>query len=483
MSTTTNHLQPCGPGARQPSRFPWLKLPLATAAAISWLVIAYPGVVAYAEEEAAAVTTPLATPQPQTRGQTAAPNTEVAQAGQLQNAQTGPEGQADVAAYCNTIYFAAKRGSSWLASMQRSDGLFTYGWIPDLNRPLEEDNMLRQAGAAAALARAATVSRNPEMLMQSGQATLVMLTTYTEVDPKNPAIRRPTLPPVEANPVGFSALLLLAISEMPQTTDKMLDQGEQLARFIESRQRADGSIDIGVSLDADGPEPIGGIDYYPGEALYALMRSYANRPEPWKVAVVEKAFKFYSKHFETNPEPAFVPWQSAAYCELFLLTAEPDYAKFVFAMNDWMITLQYANEERWPAAWIGGYGSFEANHLVWTPPGITTASFAEGMVEAYRTAKLAGDLERVRLYRHSLEISIEFLMNSQYRMSRDTHLQAWYAKKLNGAFPASVEDGRLRIDQNQHAINAMFHYLTHVAEFENPDQRRFHIAPETPTAN
>src|SRR5262249_38131546 len=152
-----------------------------------------------------------------------------------------------------------------------------YGWIPSLNRPLPEDNYLRQAGATAAMARAATFSRDPELAIASGQAVLVLLSSFTEKDEKNPPLRRPTLAPADANPVGFSALLLLAISELPNPNDSLIEQGEQLARFIQSRQREDGSIDVSNSLlqdDDDRKDSPEAIAYYPGEALYALMRSY-----------------------------------------------------------------------------------------------------------------------------------------------------------------------------------------------------------------
>lgn len=375
--------------------------------------------------------------------------------------------------FCKSVQMSSYRAAKWLHSMQRPDGLFVYGWIPSLNRPLPEDNYLRQAGAAAAMGRAANFSRDPELAMASSQAVFVLLSSFTEKDEKNPQIRKPTLSPADANPVGFSALLLLAISEQPNPNESLLEQGEQLARFIQSRQRANGSIDVSNSLLEEGEDSTEAISYYPGEALYALMRSYPNKPEAWKLEVVKKAFDFYVQRWREKPMPAFVPWQSSAYTEAFLLTGDRRYAEFVFMMNDWMLQLQYIEPQRTQAnmltgkaatGWLGGFGAYEYGHVVAATPGITTACYAEGLVDACRVAKVAGDQERLRLYRNAVDAAFMFLISNQYASSRMPHFDAWYSAKLSGAFHASVVDGTVRIDYAQHAINAMVQYLTHVVE-------------------
>ncbi len=45
----------------------------------------------------------------------------------------------------------------WLVQNVRPDGLFRYGFEPALDRDMEEENLVRQAGTAAALARAGVI--------------------------------------------------------------------------------------------------------------------------------------------------------------------------------------------------------------------------------------------------------------------------------------------------------------------------------------
>lgn len=381
-----------------------------------------------------------------------------------------------------SVYFSAKRGAAWLKSMQRPDGLFVYGWIPSLNRALPGENHLRQAGAAAALARAAAASVDREMALAARQAIVVLLSSFTEVDPADPERRRPTLPPADANPVGFAGLLLLAISELPEPTDALLDHGERLARFIAQRQRPDGSIDISASLEGDATDAPGGIDYYPGEALYGLLRSYANRPQPWKLEVVAKALPYYRQSFHQEPRMAFVPWQTAAMAEAYTITRKKEYADFAFEMVDFLRPMQYLDGSHASAGWVGGFASHEGR-IVRTPPGITTACYAEALAEACRVAELQGDSDRLARTKSSLELALAFLMANQYSVNTATHFEKWYARKLNGAFHASVEDGTIRIDYAQHALFAMAQYLNHVARFENPDQEKMRLAPDSPRAN
>lgn len=429
------------------------------------------------------------------------------QAGAAEQPQPAPKAAAEEAAgsnllptspqeyFARTVYFSARRGSNWLKSMQRPDGLFVYGWIPSLNRPMEGNNYLRQAGTAVALARAACYTQDQSLSLAARQAILVLLTSYTAVDSENENIRRPTLTPSQANPVGFVGLLLLAISELPQPTDAMLDHADALARFLESRQREDGSLNIADTLILDdAPEDdFAAISFYPGEALYALMRNHAVRPAQWKLDVVAKSYPFYREHWKQHPDPAFIPWQSAAFAEAYIWTKEPQYASFVLEMNDWLLQFQYTDATGTPTEWNGGFASLHGDQIVRTSPTVATGSYAEGLVEACRVARLianeckhqveqaksAGEKEkqtleaaaqaadnRLTLYRQAVERAFQFLMRNQYSINESNHFEHWFREKLNGAFHGGVTDGTVRIDYTQHVVCAMFHYLSHIAEFD-----------------
>src|SRR5262249_16850868 len=52
----------------------------------------------------------------------------------------------------------------------------------------------------------------------------------------------------------------------------------------------------------------------------------------------------------------------------------------------------------------------------------------------------------------------------QYTAGNTQHFAEWYQRELAGAFHASHQDGNLRLDYTQHALGALLHYLTYVAE-------------------
>jgi hypothetical protein len=250
---------------------------------------------------------------------------------------------------------------------------------------------------------------------------------------------------------------------------ELSDQAEQLARFIEGRQRTDGSINVSNSFRDDIDDSPGAAAYYPPEAIYALIRSHRQRPASWKLEVVRKSFEFYRTYWRDNPAEAFVPWMTSACAEAYFATKEMRFADFALEMADWTLPLQHVELREAARGWRGGFGSFQHGQLLATEPGITTASFCEGLADAYRVARDRGDAARVASYRQSLDLAAGFMLSIQYTPARVSHYAGWYGRRLVGGFWAGRTDGSLRIDQNQHAVNGLLHYLTFVIANERPD--------------
>jgi hypothetical protein len=363
------------------------------------------------------------------------------------------------------MYLSAQRGGDWLFRANRQDGRFVYGHLPAVNCPMEGDHYLRQVGAAFALARSARLTGNERHMARARQAVLALLGD-TAVDPAHPQVRSTALPSVVVNRLASAGLLVLAINELDAPQKDLLDQSEQLCNYIRRRQRPDGSLDY-----ADGPpetrtpapEDPEGINYYPGEALYGLMRSQRHRPAPWKTELARKAVAFYHPWWRQHKNMAFVPWQTAAYAEAYLLTKDKAFADCVFEMSDWVCGLQYDRLDPRHPLRVGGFMGYADGKPVEAPPQVSSAAYAEGLAEACRVAREAADLSRHRRYTEALERCLQFLTTLQYTEANTQHYAAWYRPQLVGGFHASDQDGNLRVDYTQHAVCAMAHYLTHVA--------------------
>jgi hypothetical protein len=372
------------------------------------------------------------------------------------------------------IYLSAQRGADWLQRANKSDGRFVYGYLPALKTNLEGDHYLRQAGAAFALARAARFTGNPRHTAVARQAVLTLLLD-TAPDDQDPRFRHTTLPSVVVNRLAAAGLLVLAINELPSPAEDLLQQSEALCAYIARQQRPDGALNYSdtptasshqsketpISSSMEDPD---GINYYPGEALYGLMRSQERRPAAWKTDVVRKAMPFYLNWWRNHKNMALVPWHTAAYAEAFLLTKERSFADAVCEMTDWMCGLQYVMLDAHHPLWVGGFMSFADGKPAATAPQVTCASYAEGLAEASRVAAELSDVTRHKRYREALERCLQFLTTLQYSDANTQHFADWYRPVLLGGFYASHQDGTLRIDYNQHAVCAMVQYLANVKD-------------------
>jgi hypothetical protein len=361
------------------------------------------------------------------------------------------------------FYLSAQRGADWLQRANRPDGRFLYGYVPALRTPLEGDHYLRQAGAAFAVARAARFFGDDRGAAVARQAILTLLLDTT-CDAKTPQVRSTTLPSTMVNRLAAAGLLVVALNELPDPGDDLLAQSDQLCNYIRSQQRANGSLCLGDDPADPRTEDPEGINYYPGEALYGLLRSQQHRPAAWKTDVARKALAYYQSWWREHKNPAFVPWQTAAWTEAYLLTKERAFADFVNEMNDWVCTLQYQQLDPRRPFWVGGFMGWADGKVQELPPQVSSASYAEGLAEACRVARQTGDVPRYRRYREAIERCLQFLTTLQYTEANAQHFADWYRPALLGAFHASHQDGDLRIDYTQHAVAALVAYLDHVAE-------------------
>jgi hypothetical protein len=357
-----------------------------------------------------------------------------------------------------------QRGADWLYRHNRSDGRFVYGYEPALQVVLEGDHYPRQVGAAIALARAARYSGNERHLARARQAVLTLLLD-TAPDADDPRLRHTTLPGMSANRLGTAGLLVLAINELSAPGDDLLEQSEQLCASIARQQQPDGSLNYADNpnqkTSAEDPD---GVNHYPGPALHGLMRSQQHRPAAWNTEVVRKALAFYRPWWKGHPSMALVPWQVSAYTEAYLRTREQVFADGIFEMSDWICDLQYVQLDSRHPLWVGGFMSYENGKPNQTEPQISCAHYAEGLAEACRAARQAGDLQRYQRYGSAVKGCLQFLTTLQYTDANTTHFADWYRPRLLGGFHASHQDGTLRLDYTQQAVSVMVQYLAYGVE-------------------
>jgi hypothetical protein len=354
------------------------------------------------------------------------------------------------------VYLSCRRGADWLFCMNGVKGRFLHGYLPALKAGLEGDHYLHQVGAAHALAHLAQMTGEERYAVRATQALLTLL-DETIADPNDANVRYTSLPSVVVNRLGAAGLLVLAIHELPNPPADLLDRGEQLCNYIRQQARTDGSLRCDdASTSADDPAS---VSEYPGLALHGLVHSCKLRPAPWKIDMVRKAAVYYRQWWQTRKDRDFVTAQSAACVEAYLATRDRVFADFVWEMNDWLCDLQYGTIDPRRALWTGGFRSWADGHAVDSMPQVDSARCAESLAHACRLSREIADLGRHQRYVDVVEHCLQFLTTLQYTEANTQHYADWYRPRLLGAFYASHQDGNLRIDHTEHALDAMAVYL------------------------
>lgn len=230
--------------------------------------------------------------------------------------------------------------------------------------------------------------------------------------------------------ISYNAFLIMALinSSLPDR-DQL---AKELADAILALQRGDGSYSTSFTKDTNDA-----IDYYPGEAMLALIKLYESTHDQRYLESVQKAFPYYKKTWQERKNSAMVPWHTQAYYLLYRNTQDPQIPPFIFEMNNWVID-NYQGE-------LGGFPKNDPRNL--------TSFMLEGLVDAYALAKSLGDTQHIRSYENSVNLARDFVLRSQYTKA-DTLMLKHPARAIGG-FKASLKDPRIRVDYTQHAVMAL----------------------------
>jgi hypothetical protein len=307
----------------------------------------------------------------------------------------------------------------------------------------------------------------------------------------------------DKNKLGYNAFTLLTLLDLDVEEAQArveLTNGDDLGLWSEDKERwmellALGILhqqeDSGEFLTFFGSDRDTGKDYYPGEALLALMKYYMETGDEKYLLAVEKAFYFYSyEYWNGNPNTAFVPWQTQAYFEFYqvltaadggfkvrldskkdlgvsmeeviadsaLLTVSTEEVEaFIFDMNDYML------EQHIPSSVVAA-GTVAMGCTNYEFGGIVSAVYVEGMNKAYALADHVDDTRRQLCYGNFIEEGSAVVLALQFPWGEDVVREAetlfgWPTTELlteehpaYGGFVGSKGDFKLQVDRNQHAM-------------------------------
>jgi len=333
---------------------------------------------------------------------------------------------------------AIEAGAEYLLRAQRPDGAFVYEYHPAKHEDSTADNIVRQVAATwtlASLSHRGGTARHREAVRRA----LVFIGAKTRrVSAHSDLVVVSDDPDVaQLGTVAFALQTLVAVED-----PGLRGAAEKLAESILSLQRPDGAFATEFPA-ATRPEA---EDFFPGEAMLALMHLHARYPDPRYPAALCRALPYYRAHFRRSRSSAFVAWQMAAYARLVRVTGQSEHAEFVYELADAILPLQHVGADVAYPDYVGGYRGRPV-------PGIPSATYNEGVLDAYDLAKRRGDRERAARYQRAALLATLFTLRLQFTPDNSYHVG--HPERVLGAFRASLADSALRIDHTQHALNSL----------------------------
>lgn len=341
-----------------------------------------------------------------------------------------------------TVGISQDLAVNWLTENIRDKGLFYYLFDPKKGEYSTNNNAIRQLMASRLLAELA--SEKQSLLDEhTKNLSFIMDHWYQEEGDRAYILYN------HKSKLGANAMALRTLVYSP-FFDDYTDEAKKLAQGIVHLMKPDGSFAAWYVEPDYVYDEAYLLTFYSGEAILSLVEYVEKTGDETIRAAAEKAQLFYIdhyvKHIDENYYPAYVPWHTLALNHWYKLTEEVKYADALFVLNDKLLEIQDTTEH------VGRFYKDEFKHFG-NPHSASDGVYTEGLAYAYEIANMVGDSERAERYKHAIELGVQNLISLQYK-GGEPELKGHKSWRLRGAFRIKAGDGRVRIDNTQHTIDA-----------------------------
>lgn len=323
----------------------------------------------------------------------------------------------------------------WFNMTENAEGMLEYQYSPRRDKYSSDNNDIRQLATLWSMAELSRF-RASGSLLPMVRRTIAHYLDHAVCDASDCHLLTPD--DSKDPSIALNAFMLLTLITSPDYPEAAI-WSKKLAETILRQQRENGSYKIFFNDKDDS-----GLDYYPGEAMLALMKYHMQSNNEDILRSVERAFPFYRTYWRDNKTTAFIPWHSQAYLLLYRETKDPEIPPFVFEMNDWLIANHQVSASPYPDL-LGGFRR--------PTPGCSTSAYLEGLNDAYALAVETGDRLHEEKYRTAILSATRFLLTTQYTPENSYYLVN--PARAIGGFRTSLTNSIQRIDHTQHAVRAL----------------------------
>lgn len=323
---------------------------------------------------------------------------------------------------CGSANPAIELGGEWFLNNQDPDAFLYYQYDASKDEHGDTHHSMREMGSLWSLTLLAEYLEDDRYWEAAQRGYDYFADTYVYDEESDFTYINITPSKIK---LGYNAFAILTLLELPEVEgrDETL---RRLANGILHQQQEDGELKTFYFS-----ERATGVDYYPGEALLALVALYEETGDEQYLDAVELAFPWYRSYWLNNPNSAFIPWQTQAYVRYLEHRENQEMVDFVFLMSDYMLE-SYAADHY--------CGQFDHESIV-------TAVYVEGINKAYELAKEHGENDRRQCYGRFIESGLELVISLQW--TEEEPLSAY------GGFVGSEGGTTMQVDRNQHAVMAL----------------------------
>jgi hypothetical protein len=343
-----------------------------------------------------------------------------------------------------------KTGVSYLKRSVTPSGRFDYIYRADRNVTGKGYNILRHCGTLYSMFEGYELLHDDSILEKAEGAVSYLLRQIKE---KTMGGKRVALVEEWGHvKLGGNALAIVALAKYTRVTGnrQYLPLMKRLAQWMEVIQTDKGNWGVHKMAYPSGKASSFVSSYYPGEAIFSLVRLYSIDGDPRWLDMAERGAIYLITVRDGKRPDSDLPhdhWLLYGLNELCRFRSDPLYVDHSRRIADIIMSRQN-RDSRYPD-WDGGY---------YIPPGSTpTATRTEGLCAASGLMKEIGDTDTLVRYIPAIRKGIAFQLATQI-----TEENACYfpdPQRSLGGFRKSLTDNEIRIDYVQHNLSALIGYL------------------------
>jgi hypothetical protein len=341
---------------------------------------------------------------------------------------------------------AAISAGDYLRRAVKDNGEFIYSYLPKTDEDKDDYNMLRHAGTAYSMLEIYGETRDPAILEAAERALDFLRGRLVEcrageswgscVEEKGYV------------KLGGNGLAILAFAKHADVTGEheSLPLLTRLANWMLSVQEESGEFSTHKLQLTTGEVDDFVSEYYPGEALFALVRLYQLDGDPRWLDAAERGAAWLIEVRDgdlTDDELSHDHWLLYALNEIHRESPRELYLDHALRLARVISTSQ--NREPDFPDWRGSY---------YRPPRSTpTATRSEGLSAAWELANRAGHAEEAAEILEATRLGVDFQYQLQFRPESTLYLPD--PERALGGFPRSLTNFEIRIDYVQHNLSSL----------------------------